>query len=380
MVFQRANVDNSDAPGEGHGFLKLQIYIFKQLVVSLLFAVGGILFVALPGIAVSTVHRMPLADAQVLLRYVPMVLEGLAPYALPVCFILAVVATYGRLAADREWTAIQMAGFQPLKMLLPGVVVALALGGATYWMVSYELPLAKQRQRSLLLEAATSSIKNLQPGRTTLDLGKFKLVAQRRDKVDPNILYMVHIRKPAEEDEETTVDVYADKVHIRVKDEWLLVDLYNSRTYAPGEAVKPEMEHLFLRKPMSELVGQKKANFNRARYMTNPEIEAELAEGIDEKDRRISMEFELHYRRSMGAIFLVFLGVGAPTGLILRRGTQLGALAVAVGYGLLYYIFAVRLGREIGRSGSVEPWIGAWAVPVVGGLIALFMIHRAMKR
>ena len=347
---------------------------------ALFFAVGGILFVALPGIAVSTVHRMPLADAQVLLRYVPMVLEGLAPYALPVCFILAVVATYGRLAADKEWTAIQMAGFQPLRMLLPGVVVALALGGATYWMVSYELPLSKQRQRSLLLEAATSSLQNLQPGRTTLDFGKFKLMAEHRDKEDSNILYGVHILRPADDGSNTKVDVYADKVHIRVVDDWLHVDLQNSTTFVPGESAQTEFGNTFYRHSMADLVGQKQTNFNRARYMTNPEISAELASGIEDEERRISMEFELHYRTSMAAIFLVFLGVGAPTGLILRRGTQLGALAVAVGYGLLYYILAVRLGREIGRSGSVEPWVGAWAVPVVGGLVALFMIHKAMKR
>ena len=48
--------------------MKLQSYIFKQLLVGLAMAVAGILFVALPGIAVSTVHRMPNADGAILLR------------------------------------------------------------------------------------------------------------------------------------------------------------------------------------------------------------------------------------------------------------------------------------------------------------------------
>ena len=99
--------------------MKLQLYVLRQLLVSLAFSVGGILFVALPGLAVSTVHRLPGADAVILLRYVPLALQTLAPYVLPICFLLAVVATYGRLAADREWTAIQMAGVRPLGLLMP---------------------------------------------------------------------------------------------------------------------------------------------------------------------------------------------------------------------------------------------------------------------
>ncbi len=359
--------------------MKLQLYIFKQLVLALLFAVGGILFVALPGIAVSTVHRMPLADAKVLLMYVPMVLETLAPYALPVCFILAVVATYGRLAADKEWTAIQMAGFHPLKMLLPGVVVALFLGAATYWMVSYELPLAKKRQRSLLMAAATSSLHNLQPGRTTLQFEDFFLNARWRDPDDQNILYDVYIRKPDDEGR-SKVDIFAEKVYIRTEGDMFRGDLYNYEMVQAANGTVARNERSSFGIPLEKLVGTKQDHGTRARYMTNPEIEAELAAGIEDEDRRISMLFDLEYRKSMAAIFLVFLGVGAPTGLVLRRGTQLGALAVAVGYGLLYYIFAVRLGRELGRSGTVEPWVGAWAVPVVGSLIAIVMLWRALKR
>ena len=59
--------------------MKLQLYVLRQLLVSLTFSVGGLLFVALPGIAVSTVHRLPGADAVVLLRYIPLVLMTLAP-------------------------------------------------------------------------------------------------------------------------------------------------------------------------------------------------------------------------------------------------------------------------------------------------------------
>lgn len=197
--------------------MKLQLYILRQLSFALLLAVSGILFVALPGIAVSTVQRMPFADTHLLLRYLPLVLKTLAPYALPICFLLAVVSTYGRLAADREWTAIQMAGIHPWKMLLPGLVIALSLGGLTYWMVSTDLPNTKREQKQLLKDVATLSLKSLKPGRTTLQFRDFYLRARSRDPQNQNILYDVHIRKPDEESGEN-IDVFADKVYISTEE------------------------------------------------------------------------------------------------------------------------------------------------------------------
>ena len=104
--------------------MKLQAYILRQMLTALLFGVVSIVVLAVPGVAVNAVHKLPAADASLLAAYLPTVLQTLAPYVLPLCFLLAVVGTYGRLAADREWTAIQMAGFHPLGRLLPGVALA----------------------------------------------------------------------------------------------------------------------------------------------------------------------------------------------------------------------------------------------------------------
>ncbi len=359
--------------------MKLQSYIFKQLAVGLAMAVAGILFVALPGIAVSTVHRMPNADGAILVRYLPLVLKTLAPHALPVCFILAVVATYGRLAADKEWTAILMAGVHPWKMLIPGAVVAGMLGGVTYWMVSVDMPSSKMEQRQLLLDATNSSLRNLQPGRTTLKFNEFFLKAKWRDDVDPNILYDVHIRRPDKNNEGQSIDVFADKVFIRTEGDWLLVNLYDAQTVT-AQGQRGSVGNLFYSHRISDMLGHNEKIGTRIKYMKSKDIRARLAAGVEDPTRRDALSFELHYRMSMAIIFLVFLGIGAPTGLLMRRGTQLGALAIAIGFGLVYHLLAVRLGRELGRSGAVAPWIGAWSVPIMGSLISVYLLRKIRLR
>jgi len=77
---------------------------------------------------------------------------------------------------------------------------------------------------------------------------------------------------------------------------------------------------------------------------------------------------------------LVFLGLGASTGLLLRRGTQLAALAVAVGYALGYYMLSMRLGKELVRLGALPPAVGAWATVSLGAVCGVVLLHRAMKR
>ena len=82
----------------------------------------------------------------------------------------------------------------------------------------------------------------------------------------------------------------------------------------------------------------------------------------------------------LAATFLVFLGLGAPTGLILRKGTQLGALAVSSGYALLYYVLNMRLAKDLGTLGSIPPAVAAWATTTLGLVVSLFLMRKAFRR
>jgi len=82
----------------------------------------------------------------------------------------------------------------------------------------------------------------------------------------------------------------------------------------------------------------------------------------------------------MSTVFLLFLGLGAPTGLMLRRGTQLGALSVAVGYGLVYYILSMRVGKGLARSADVPAWLAAWITPALFLLASVILLRKALRR
>lgn len=360
--------------------MKLQLYVARQLLTSLAFSVSGLLLVALPGLAVSTVSRLPGADAVVLLRYIPIALEALTPYVLPICYLLAVVATYGRLAADREWTAIQMAGVRPLKLLFPAFVLAGALGALDYWMLSTQLPLLRTKQKALLVETSKSILENLRPGQTSISFGGFQLDAQWMDP-DTKVLHDVFVRRPGTEQEGTegqVLDYHAETARFRVVDDVLhatLTAFYAFR--ADTQVSQGYSEELEFELPLDDLAKQQPSE--RARFITSTEIRRLLATGEAKTRYVLDYRFTLQYRRVLALSFLIFLGLGAPTGLILRKGTQLGALAVSAGYGLLYYVLTMGVANDLGKSGRVAPELAAWSPTVLGVVASLLLLRRALR-
>ena len=356
--------------------MRLELYVLRQLFVALAFAVVGLLFVALPGIAVSAVHRLPQTDTLVLVRYLPIVLQNLVPYVLPICFLLALVSTFGRLAADNEWTAIQMAGVNPLRLLAPPLGVAVALGATTYWMMAYELPKSKEREKRFLVEAATSSISNLAPGRTSLQLGGFYVDGAFRDGP---VFRDVLIHKPGKGHDED-FKAFARSAKLTIEDEVLYVDLTEVQPVGPSGEWAGLLGRMQVTVPLSEFVTQKEESFGSPRYRTSTEIRRRIAQGDMSEKQHNRYLYEFHNRMAASSSFLLFLVLGAPTGLLLRRGTRIAALATAVGYALVYYVLSMRFGRELGRGGFIPPAAGAWSTNVVGTLLALGLLRKAMRR
>ena len=352
--------------------MKFEIYILKQLVLAFTLAVGGMLFVALPGIAVAAVHKLSGVDLLVILRFLPLLAAGLVPYVMPIGFLLAVVVTYGRLAADREWTAMIMAGRNPLRMLLPAFLFGLVCAVGTYGMVGSLLPHLKYKTKEYRLEALTDAMTNLSPGRTEINIGDFYLSATSRDG-DSFIDSLVSI--PGQDSR-----ISAEKVWFTFSETHMYVHLRNFQYIEPGGAARGYGELLRLGMEFTKLLGEARTIGARPRYASSSELMRMLAENdLEERERR-EIAFTVHNRFAIASSFFMFLMLGVGTGLLLQKGTQLGAMAIAVAYALIYYILSMRLGKELALSGTLSPAVSAWMVTAVGSLAGAALLWKALRR
>ena len=355
--------------------MKLHLYILRELLLGFGFAVGGMVILALPAIAVAAVSKLAGVDTQAILNFVPLLLAGLVPYIVPLGFLLSVVVTYGRLAADNEWTAAVMSGRNPIALLLPGLTLAMACSSFTLWLVSEELPEVRRRQTEYQFAALRSTVTNLGPGRTELQIGKYYIAAGWRDGAD-FIDALIYVPERGKERART---ILAERVHFQVSEQSMDVHIMKPRI------VRGEMDvrggSLVVRLDLDDIDREKERSYSGLRYTKSTQLIRDLAQGRPEdaeSSRRA--RFELHYRAAISSTCLLFLLLGAPTGLMLRRGTQLSALATAVGYALVYYLLSMRLSRQLTLGGLLSPEMGAWAIPAVGGLYGLWLVSRAMRR
>ncbi len=92
-----------------------------------------------------------------------------------------------------------------------------------------------------------------------------------------------------------------------------------------------------------------------------------------ERQRADKYRVEIHKKNSIAVACLIFVLIGAPLGLSMRRG-GLGAVgAMAVGIFLFYWVTLVQ-GEKLADRGYLIPWIGMWGANIVMGVVGFALL------
>lgn len=92
-----------------------------------------------------------------------------------------------------------------------------------------------------------------------------------------------------------------------------------------------------------------------------------------EKQRADKYRVEIHKKNSIAVACLIFVLIGAPLGLSMKRG-GLGVVGgMAVGIFLFYWVTLVQ-GEKLADRGMLIPWVGMWGANMVMGAIGLVLL------
>lgn len=353
--------------------LILLLYVLRQLVVSFFFAMAAIWLIVLPTIAIQAIHKLGAVSVAALFSYLPLVVVELVPYLTPMAFLLAVVATYGRLAADRELVAIRMAGFHPGRLLVPGLLVAGLLSLWTNHLLANVTPEWKYVKSNFIRLSERKLFENIGQGRTELEFGDCSLKAERRYG---NAFHGVLLNLTDESGERITVN--ASLAVLEVRDGTLFIHLRDASVF--GGNVRFFGEEPFWSRSLDELFPFTPKDRYAYKYLSSAEMRAELDSGTLPESKVREFAFEVHRRDALSVTYLLFLLLGVPTGIVLRSSTQLGAFTGAAGYAILYYVLALRLGQELARGGYLPPSAAAWATNAIFLTIGSVFAFRCLWR
>lgn len=107
-------------------------------------------------------------------------------------------------------------------------------------------------------------------------------------------------------------------------------------------------------------------------------IESEIAnDGYQQKQIR---EFlvEIHKKYSIPVACFVFILVGAPLGVMARRGGFGIAASLSLGFFLLYWSSLIG-GEKLADRQIIEPWVGMWGANIFIGLLGSFLTYKVSK-
>jgi len=102
------------------------------------------------------------------------------------------------------------------------------------------------------------------------------------------------------------------------------------------------------------------------------QIESEQAVVIQHLKESDQYWVEIHKKYSIPAACLVFMLVGAPLGIVVRRGNFGVSAAITLGFFVIYWACLVT-GEKLADRGALPPAVAMWMADVVIGAIGLYL-------
>jgi lipopolysaccharide export system permease protein len=87
---------------------------------------------------------------------------------------------------------------------------------------------------------------------------------------------------------------------------------------------------------------------------------------------------ELHKKFSIPLASLVFILIGAPLGIIARKGGFAVSMAFSLGFFIIYWAFLIA-GEEFADRGSLSPALSMWLPNLILGVLGLFLCYRTSR-
>ena len=86
---------------------------------------------------------------------------------------------------------------------------------------------------------------------------------------------------------------------------------------------------------------------------------------------------EVHKKFSIPAACIVFVLIGAPLGILARRGSMGAAIGISVGLFIVYWAFLIG-GEELSDRGITSPVLAMWLPNILIGAIGLVLLYRVI--
>ena len=434
---------------------KLSIYIIGELIPPFLLGLVVIVFIFLMNFMIKVVDKIlgKGIEPLVILEYIGLNIAWIIALAIPMSVLIASLMAYGRLSDDNEITALKAAGVSFTRIILPGLIFAVAMAGFMVYFNNNILPDFNHRARMLGSDIyRTRPDLTIEEGYFTNDIPGYSLLVRKKNG---EILEDVTIYN--DENSQTQTTITAQRGRITIKGNRVVLDLENGEIHEfnvlnPEEYRRIEFEYHRFTIPIENMILERSTTRRRG----DREMSAEMMRGkVTEIDAKIAKAYEKlqgHSNNNLEKIFrnesdfddafdldssvwppasgeinlainrslrsikrtiqliaseinliknykkqqnkysvevqkkysipfacIVFMLVGAPLGILAKKGGFAVGMSISLAFFIMYWTFLIA-GENLADRGMISPFWAMWSPNILIGSLGIYLSTRSVKK
>jgi LPS export ABC transporter permease LptF/LPS export ABC transporter permease LptG len=313
--------------------------------------------------------------AGLIARLVPQALAITIPMAL----LLALLITFGRLSADREFVAMQACGVSLRRLLRPVGLIAVSMWVFTSYVLIELVPDSNQKFLDTVFNVASQRAEGeVKPRTFFTDFPDFVLYV--RDIPPTGGWYGVFIADVRPGQQSSVYLAERGRVSIDQQHKRIDMELLN----ATQHAIDTKGNYTVQRFPRAVLSVDPASTFSGRtdkgiRQMTIAELNAQIARNERTIDPASNAPYsthnermEIHKRFSIPVACIVFALIGLALGATHRRDGALGSFVIGIVVVFAYYV-PLMIGPSLVKGHYLPPWLGMWLPNFVLGALGVLM-------
>jgi lipopolysaccharide export system permease protein len=365
-------------------------YILREHIAPFFFSLGLIIFIFVLNLVFQMLGRiadkgLPLAT---IFEFFFLNLAWMIALAVPMAVLVATVASFGRMTADREITALKACGIGPFRLLLPPLVASVVLAACLIEFQNEILPIMNHRSRILQSDIHRKRpTMVLEAGVFLFDIPGYVLYAR---KIDPRTSRMEDIVVYDENDPEwnTTITArrgFLEYDSVEVGFLFMLTDgeIGRASKVKPEEYQRTEFEKAMFRvKAPGTLLERTDSQWRSDREMNLRQM-YETVHKLEKDPARNQKQLagywvEINKKFSISVACVIFVLLGVPLGISAQRGGLGVAAGFSIFFFLLYWVFLIG-GEDLAERGFFSPAVAMWAPNVLMGTLGLYLLWRQTR-
>jgi len=293
----------------------------------------------------------------------------------PMSLLASSELAIGRLSTDSEITAMRASGISLRRIIIPFLIAALAVSILSFVINDYIVPNANYLSQNIIHEIVQKK------GLSYIRQNVFFRDAENRyfyvNRFDEKNMIMQDIIVYEFTGENSLKRITA-KEGKWITDTWKLENgtIYNNHE---GEEGTYQMSFAILDINLKEDFQNFFKNQRTPQEMSSKELKQQIdilqQAGVDTK----SFEVDLYMKYSVPFSGLIFVLLGVPLGLRVKRGNKATGIIISIVLVFIYYI-SVSTIRSFGKGGIMAPVLAAWLPNIIFAILGTILIFGAEKK